>query len=69
MLNHHHSLSLKNKKSKKVPSLIAQTILKQGLSVKKIWSMVEEMVKTHFHYQLVCWTKPATVLLSLTADA
>ena len=52
-----------------MPSLIAQTILKQGLSVKKIWSMVEEVIKTHFHYQLVCWAKPATVRLFPTADA
>ena len=56
-------LSGKNKKSKKVPSLIAQTLLKQGLTVSKIWSLLEEAIKTHFHYTLAVWAKPATVVL------
>ena len=48
-------MSGKSKKSKKVPSLIAQVIIKQGYSVEKIWSMLAAAVKTHFHYDLVCW--------------
>lgn len=54
-------LSGKNKKSKKVPSLIAQTLLKQGLTVSKVWSLLEAAIKTHFHYTLAVWAKPATV--------
>lgn len=45
----------KSKKSKKIPSLIAQTIIKQGYSVEKIWSLLDEDLKSHFHYELKAW--------------
>lgn len=45
----------KSKKSKKIPSLIAQTIIKQGYSVEKIWSLIDNDLKEHFHYELKAW--------------
>lgn len=48
-------LTGKSKKSKKVPSLISQVIIKKGYTVEKIWALLEEDIKKHFHYDLVCW--------------
>ena len=50
-------LSGKGKKSKKVPSIVSQRILKKNVSCESVWNWIDEDIKRHFHYELKVWGK------------